>query len=255
MKLEGKVALITGSGQGIGRGIAVRLAKEGADIIVDDRADDSRAQETLAEIKALGRRGCVVSGDIGQSDNDRHIIADGIAQMGRIDILVNNAGVERHAPFLEVTEEDYDLVLDVNLRGAFFTTQAFAKHLIDDGRPGRVINISSVHEELPFPNFSPYCASKGALKMLMRNLAVELAPHGITVNNVAPGAIATPINTKLLNDPQLLQRLQQNIPLKRLGTPDDVAGLVAFLASPDADYITAATLYVDGGLMRNYSEQ
>jgi glucose 1-dehydrogenase len=255
MKLEGKVALITGSAQGIGHSIALRLAREGADIVVDDRADDSRAESTLAEIQKLGRRGCVVAGDLGNVPDDRRVVAEAVTKMGRLDILVNNAGVEKNASFLDVSEEDYELVLNVNLRGAFFTAQAFAQHLRQTQRPGRIINISSVHEELPFPHFAPYCASKGGLKMLMRNLAIELAPLGITVNNIAPGAIATPINQKLLNSPALLQTLLQNIPLNRLGTPEDVAGLVAFLASPDADYMTGTTLFVDGGLLWNYSEQ
>jgi glucose 1-dehydrogenase len=255
MTLAGKVALVTGSAQGIGRAIALRLAREGADIIVDDRMDDSRAEETLAEVRAAGRKGHVVSGDIGNSADDRRIVEDGIAALGGIDILVNNAGVEVRSPFLAATEADYDLVLGVNLRGVYFTTQSFARHLADRKKPGRIINVSSVHEELPFPNFTSYCASKGGLKMLMRNLAIELAPLGITVNNVAPGAVATPINTRLLQTPALLQSLMQNIPLGRLGTPDDVAGLVAFLASNDASYITGTTLYVDGGLLWNYSEQ
>ena len=255
MKLQGKVALVTGSGQGIGRGIAERLAKEGADIIVHDRADDARAEETAAAIRALGRRCCVVAADIGTTANDRNIVTQGVAGLGQIDILVNNAGVERNAPFLEVTEADYDFVLDINLKGAFFTSQAFARHLVETKRPGKIINISSVHEELPFPHFTSYCASKGGMKMLMRNLAMELAPYNINVNNVAPGAIATPINTKLLNSPDLLKALLQNIPLNRLGTPDDVGGLVAFLASSDADYMTGSTLYVDGGLLWSYSEQ
>lgn len=255
MRLQGKTALVTGSAQGIGRGIAMRLAQEGADIIVDDRADDSRAEETLTEITALGRRGHIVSGDIGNAVDDRRIVQEAIAAMGAVDILVNNAGIERSANFSDVTEADYDAVLGVNLKGLFFTTQAFVRHLADTRRPGRIINISSVHEELPFPHFSTYCASKGALRMLMRNLAIELAPLGITVNNVAPGAIATPINTRLLNSPELLKNLLQNIPLQRLGAPEDVAGLVAFLASKDADYVTGTTLFVDGGLLWNYSEQ
>lgn len=255
MTLAGKVALVTGSAQGIGRAIAVRLAQEGANIVVDDRADDSRAEETLAEVRAAGREGHVVSGDIADPASDRRIVEDGIAAMGRIDILVNNAGVEVRSAFLDTSEADYDRVLGVNLRGVFFTTQSFVRHLADSGQPGRIINISSVHEELPFPHFASYCASKGGLKMLMRNLAIELAPKGITVNNVAPGAIATPINNRLLHTPELLQQLMQNIPLGRLGTPNDVAGLVAFLASDEAGYITGTTLFVDGGLLWNYSEQ
>ncbi|MES2307989.1 MAG: glucose 1-dehydrogenase [Verrucomicrobiota bacterium] len=255
MKLENKVALVTGSAQGIGKAIAVRLAQEGADVIIDDRLVDGRAEETLNLVKATGRRGCIVQGDLGNLNDDRRIIAEGVQQMGRIDILINNAGVEKNASFWEVTEADYDFVLDINLKGTFFVTQNFVKHLQETKRPGKIINISSVHEELPFPHFSTYCASKGALKMLMRDLAIELAPFNITVNNIAPGAIATPINEKLLNNPTLLKTLLGNIPLNRLGKPEDVAGLAAFLASPDADYMTGSTLFVDGGLLWNYSEQ
>ena len=255
MKLAGKVALVTGSAQGIGQAIAIRLAQEGADIIVDDRALGQSAQETAADITALGRRVHMIQGDLANTEDDRRVITEGVEKMGKIDILVNNAGVEKHADFWDVTEKDFDFVLQINLRGTFFITQDFVNHLRATNRPGRVINISSVHEELPFPHFSTYCASKGALKMLCRDLAVELGPLGITVNNIAPGAIATPINTALLNNPQLLALLESKIPLGRLGKPDDVSGLAAFLASDDASYVTGATFVVDGGLLHNYHEQ
>jgi len=254
MKLDRKVALVTGGGRGIGEAIAVRLALEGADIVLDARQVE-RAEETLKRVEATGRRGCIVVGDVGKIDDDRHMIAEGVAKLGKIDILVNNAGIEKAAPFWEATEADYDYVMDVNLKGVFFVTQAFVQHLMATKRPGKVINISSVHEDLPFPHFASYCASKGGMRMLMRDLAIELAPLGITVNNIAPGAIGTSINKSLLASPDLLNRLLANIPLKRLGTPEDVAGLAAFLASADADYITGATLVVDGGLLWNYSEQ
>ena len=163
--------------------------------------------------------------------------------------------MEKSADFWEVTEEDYDSVINVNLKGVFFATQAIVQHLRETSRPGKIINISSVHEELPFPHFTSYCASKGGVKMMMRNLAVELGSLGITINNVAPGAIETPINKSLLNDPDKLNAVLNNIPLGRLGQPADVAALVAFLASSDADYITGSTFFVDGGLLWNYQEQ
>jgi len=163
--------------------------------------------------------------------------------------------MEKKSAFWDTTEDDYDKVMAVNLRGPFFLSQAFVRRLRDAKRPGRIINISSVHEDMVFPGFATYCCSKGGMRMLMRDLAVELGPLGITVNNVAPGAIATPINKSLLENKTELNALLANIPLGRLGTPEDVAGLVAFLASDDAAYITGSTFVIDGGLMRNYREQ
>jgi glucose 1-dehydrogenase len=265
MTLEGKVALVTGSSQGIGQSIVLRLAQAGADVVINYRSHPEGAEETLAKVQALGGKcymarcphvqGHTVQADLGSVDMVRDLMAESIGHFGKLDILVNNAGIEKHAPFWDVTEADYDAVLNVNLKGVFFATQAFVQHLLETKRPGKIINISSVHEDLPFPNFTAYCVSKGGMKMLTRNLAVELGPLGITINNVAPGAIATPINTQLLNDPVKLGALLQNIPLNRLGQPADVAALVAFLASSDADYITGSTFFVDGGLLWNYHEQ
>ena len=255
MKLEGKVALVTGSSGGIGQAIAIRLAADGADIIIDYRSHPDGAQETQAKVEATGRKGFIVKADLSSTSDIRQMVESGIQHFGKLDVLVNNAGLEKNASFWEVTEADYDSVVNVNLKGVFFATQAVVQHLIETKRTGKIINISSVHEELPFPHFTSYCVSKGGVKMMMRNLAVELGPLGITINNVAPGAIETPINTKLMNDPKELNALLKNIPLGRLGQPSDVASLVAFLASPDADYVTGTTLFVDGGLLWNYQEQ
>jgi len=254
-RLEGKSIAITGGDQGIGRAIAERLAQDGADIALCYRSNQSGAQEVADEITKLGRRAAAIQCDVGKIADGQRFIAEAVQQLGKLDILINNAGLERRADFWDVTETDFDAVLNVNLKGLFFLTQAFVRHRMQAKSGGKIINISSVHEELPFPHFTSYCASKGGVKMLTRNLSIELAPLGITINSIAPGAIETPINKNLLNDPAKLNALLQNIPLKRLGEPSDVASLAAFLASDDSSYITGTTLFVDGGLLWNYQEQ
>ncbi|MDE1171196.1 MAG: glucose 1-dehydrogenase [Verrucomicrobium sp.] len=255
MKLAGRTALVTGSSQGIGREIALRLAQEGANVAVNYHSHPAEGDSVVAEIETLGRRAVSLGANLGSVPELTALLQNAVKKLGPIDILVNNAGVEKAAPFWDVTEADYDLVLNVNLKGTFFLTQAFVRHLRARQAPGRIVNISSVHEELPFPHFTSYCASKGGIKMMTRNLAIELAPLGITINSIAPGAIETPINSKLLHDPQKLASLLGNIPLGRLGQPRDIAGAAAFLASDDAAYITGTTLFVDGGLLWNYQEQ
>ena len=260
-RLQGKVAAITGASQGIGLAIAQRFAQEGADIAFCYRSNKAGADEVVAGIQKMGRKAAGFQYDVGSVSEGQKFIAGTAAQFGKIDILVNNAGLERRADFWNATEADFDAVLNVNLKGLFFITQAFVRNRMAsdtaaNAKPGgKIINISSVHEELPFPHFASYCASKGGVKMLTRNLSIELAPLGITINSIAPGAIETPINKNLLNDPARLGALLQNIPLKRLGTPDDVASMALFLASPDSDYATGTTFFVDGGLTWNYQEQ
>ncbi|WP_158944878.1 SDR family NAD(P)-dependent oxidoreductase [Granulicella sp. S190] len=254
-RLAGKVAIVTGSGSGIGQAIAIRFASEGATVVIDYRNHIDQAQETASKAEAAGGKSILVKADVSNLADTQNLVGQAYSQLGRCDILVNNAGIEKEAAFCDVTEADYDAVLNVNLKGAFFLAQAFVRRLRDAKLPGRIINISSVHEDMVFPNFSTYCVSKGGIRMLMRDLAVELGPLNITVNNIAPGAIATPINNKLMDNKAQLDALLKNILLGRMGTPDDVSGVALFLASDDGAYVTGATYFVDGGLIRNYHEQ
>ncbi len=254
-RLAGKVVAITGGSQGIGLAIAERFANEGADISFCYRSNKAGADEGAQNIRKTGRKVAPFQYDVSSVSEGQKFIADTAAQFGKIDVLVNNAGLERRADFWDATEADYDAVMNVNLKGVFFITQAFVKNRMAAKAGGKIINISSVHEELPFPHFASYCASKGGVKMLTRNLSVELAPLGITINSIAPGAIETPINKNLLNDPSKLNALLENIPLKRLGTPEDVASMAVFLASEESNYATGTSFFVDGGLTWNYQEQ
>ncbi len=256
-RFEGKVAVVTGSSSGIGQAIAVRLASEGTAVVIDYFGHGVGAKETQSQILAKNAeaKSIIVQADVTKVADTNNLMEQAWSQLGGCDILVNNAGIEKGAEFWDVTEADYDAVLDTNLKGAFFLTQAFVRKLRDAKKPGRVINISSVHEDMVFPHFPSYCAAKGGLRMLMRDLAVELGPLGITVNNVAPGAIITPINQALVEDRSKLDPLLRNIPLGRMGTSEEVAGLVAWLASDEAAYVTGSTYFIDGGLMRNYHEQ
>jgi glucose 1-dehydrogenase len=254
-RLEGKIAVVTGSGSGIGQAIAERLAQEGADCVIDYRDHVEQAQTTSDKITAAGGKCIMLRADVTSIPDCNNLIDTAWSELGSCDILVNNAGVEKGSDFCDVTEADYDFVMNVNLKGAFFLTQAFVRKLRDAKRSGRVINISSVHEDMVFPHFQTYCASKGGMRMLMRDLAVELGPLGITVNNIAPGAIDTPINATMMADKTQLDALLRNIPLGRLGKPEEVAGVAAFLASDDGAYVTGSTYFLDGGLIRNYHEQ
>jgi glucose 1-dehydrogenase len=254
-RLQGKVVAITGGNQGIGLGIAQRFVQEGSAVSICYLSDKPGTEKVVEGLRANGAKAIAIQADVSKLADGQRFVAETARQLGEIDVLINNAGVEKRAEFWEVTEADYDFVLNVNLKGLFFITQAFVKHQMQAKTGGKIINLSSVHEELPFPHFATYCASKGGVKMLTRDLSIELAPLGITINSIAPGAIETPINKALLNDPVKLKALLENIPLKRLGEPSDVASVAVFLASDESSYITGTTIFVDGGLLWNYQEQ
>ena len=254
-RFEGKNVLITGSTQGIGAACALRIASEGGNIILNGRTFDARGQGIIDQVVAMGQKAVFIAADVSKPQNVIDLINKAIDAFGSLDVLVNNAGVERKNDFWSVSQDDYDFVMDTNLKGIFFGIQAFVKYCQLHLRSGVVVNMSSVHEEIIFPHFAAYCASKGGLKMLTRNLATELAPLNIRINNVAPGAVATPINQHLMDTPALLAKVTNNIPMARLGKPEEVAAVVAFLASEDASYVTGSTYFVDGGLTYHYTEQ
>jgi glucose 1-dehydrogenase len=244
-ELDGRVALVTGAGSGIGYAIAQRLGAEGAKVAVNYfHAYADEAQTLAAE---LG--GKAYEADVSSPSDVEAMAAAIAAGLGPLRILVNNAGIEKPMPVLDVDEANWDETIAINLKGPFVCLQAAARRMRSTG--GSIVNISSVHEDFPFPEYAPYCASKGGLRMMMRNAALELAAYGIRVNNVAPGAIKTPINAATLADPAKIARLRQLIPLERVGEPGEVAEVVLFLASDRSSYVTGSTYYVDGGLVRH----
>lgn len=251
MQFQGKVAVVTGGSLGIGAGIVRRLAAEGAAVALDYHAHSDEADSIAASIQAAGGKALVVQADVSQVADVQRLISQTISAFGRLDILVNNAGIEQPTAFEHVTEQQWDQQIGVDLKGAFFAAQAAWRQFVAQGGGGVIINISSVHEELPMVGNAVYCAAKGGLRMLTRTLAPEVAKDGVRIVNIGPGAISTPINAVTLNDPQRKAALLNEIPLNRIGTPDDIANAVVWLASDQASYVTGATLFIDGGLMTN----
>ena len=249
MKLANKVAIVTGSATGIGQAIAVAMAAEGASVVVDYIGKPDAPQQTLKMIQDAGGKATAIDTDVSQPDQVNSLIQQTVQQFGRLDIFVNNAGIEFKHPFLEFPLDQFQKIVAVNLQGPFLCCQAAAKQMVAQGGGGRLINISSIHEDLAMTGNAPYCATKGGLRMLTRTIALELAPHGITVNNIGPGAIFTPIDADVEANPQLEAQLMAEIPLSRWGKPEEVAGLAVFLASDAASYITASTYFIDGGML------
>ena len=241
---------MTGAASGIGRAIATAFATEGASIVVDYVGKRDPAEETLRGIQAAGAQGLCVQADVSDPAQVRSLMQQTVEKFGRIDILVNNAGIEFKHPFVEFPFELWQKVIAVDLTGPWLCAQAAAQQMVKQGG-GRILNISSVHEDLPMPTNAPYCAAKGGLRMLMRTIAVELAPHQITVNNIGPGAIYTPIDKDIESDPNVEKQLMAGIPLGRWGKPEEVAELAVYLASDAAAYITGSTHFIDGGMLRN----
>ncbi len=250
MSLENKAAIVTGGDSGIGHGISLELARQGAAVTINYHKNADAADATVKEIEAAGGRAQAVQGDVSSVADIQNLVDKTVAAFGRLDIMVNNAGMETRTSTLETTEHQFDLVIAIDLKSAFFGVQLAAKQMIAQGGGGRIINISSIHEDWPMPGNSPYCAAKGGVRMLTRTAGVELAPHGITVVGVAPGAVHTPIDEVTLADPVARAKLEGAIPLGRVAEPTEIANLVAFLASDGASYGTATTYVVDGGMMQ-----
>src|SRR4051794_6806915 len=250
MSLQGKAAIVTGGDSGIGHAIAVELGRQGASVTVNFHKNAAAADTTVKAIQAAGGRGQAVQADVSSVADIQRLVDETVKAFGGLNIMVNNAGMETRTSTLETTEHQFDLVISVDLKSAFFGVQLAAKQMIAQGGGGRIINISSIHEDWPMPGNSPYCAAKGGVRMLTRTAGVELAPHGITVVGVAPGAVHTPIDEVTLADPVARAKLESAIPLGRVAEPAEIANLVAFLASDGASYGTATTYVVDGGMMQ-----
>lgn len=251
MSLQGKVAVVTGGNSGIGKAVVLALARAGANIVIDYVAHPEATEELERQVHALGDQAIGVDADVSKVADLEMLVARTVEAFGRLDIMVNNAGIETRTSVLDTTEEQYQRVMDINLKSAFFGTQIAAKQMIKQGTGGRIINMTSVHEDWPMPGNTAYCLSKGGMRMLTRTAGVELGPQGVQVVGVGPGAVATPINTSTMNDPEKMKTLDAAIPLGRMAEPEEIASLVAFLAGDGASYITATTVFADGGIMHS----
>src|SRR3954463_13814380 len=236
MSLKGKSAIVTGGNTGIGKAIVLALAEAGANVCIDDVANEQATEDLEKRIVGLGDQAIGVDADVSKVPDLQRMIDETVKAFGRVDVMVNNAGVETRTSILDTTEEKYEFVLNVNLKSAFFGTQLAAKQMIKQGDGGRIINITSVHEDWPMPGNAAYCLAKGGMRMLTRTAGVELAPHGILVVGVGPGAVATPINLTTMHNPALMAKLNAAIPLGRMAEPEEIANVVLFLAGDGASY-------------------
>jgi glucose 1-dehydrogenase len=250
MALNNKVAIVTGGNSGIGEAIVLDLARRGFSIVIDYVADPDATARLEQEIAKLGGQSIGVEADVSKLADLQKLVDTAASHFGRLDVMVNNAGIETRTSVLDTAEAQYDKVMNVNLKSAFFGTQIAARQMIKQGAGGRIINITSVHEDWPMPGNTAYCLAKGGMRMLTRTAGVELARHNILVVGIGPGAVATPINLSTMNDPAKLAQLDAAIPLGRMARPDEIASVVGFVAGDGASYLTATTIFADGGIMQ-----
>ena len=248
MRLEGRRALVTGGSRSIGRGIALALGREGADVVVNFKTNREAAEEVVFLLHKLGRQAVAVQGSTDSSEDVNSLVKEADDFLNGIDLLVNNAGVLKRTPFLEISSEEWDWTLDTNLKGYFLVGQAVARRMIDRKIEGAFVNVSSAGQAVAAPNLTHYCVAKAGIEMLTKQMALELAPHHIRVNAIAPGLIETDLNRGDIADPSFRERRLARIPLREIGVPEDVAGAVVFLSSnEEARLVTGASVFIDAG--------
>lgn len=246
--LKGKTAVITGASKGIGQAVALRLAEEGVAVVLNYHSDPQGAERAVVLIQSQGGQAIAVQGDMAKEDTAHRLVEAALTAFGRLDIFVNNAGMEVPAHTHEMGLDNWQKVIDVNLTGYFLGARAALQHFVEHNIKGNIINLSSVHEQIPWPRFAHYAASKGGVKLLNETMALEYAPLGIRVNAIGPGAINTPINKEKMNDPAQKAALEAIIPMGYAGEPETIAAAAAWLASEQSSYVTGITLFVDGGM-------
>jgi len=251
MSLEGKVAIVTGGNSGIGEAIVLELARQHANVVIDYVSHPEATDALEEQISELGSQSIGVKADVSKLPDLQMLLDKAVSTFGRVDIMVNNAGIETRSSILDTTEDQYDRVMAINLKSAFFGTQIVARQMIKQGGGGCIINITSVHEDWPMPGNTPYCLSKGGMRLLTRTAGIELARHNIRVVGVGPGAVETPINRGTIDDPAKLAQLDAAVPLGRMARPEEIASVVGFVGGDSASYLTATTIFADGGIMHS----